>query len=141
MWRPMLLIMATVTVTMLTIAGCGGGATKAGINATGKGVRNVAGDAGKAADDADSQWGKKLEGAGGEAVDKGPDIVDQARGHFDPDGDFVRNDNGEDNCPLLYNRNQADFDGDGEGDRCDLDIDGDLRPNPGDNYDWDSSYY
>ncbi len=42
-----------------------------------------------------------------------------------PDADFDGVPDISDNCPLLFNANQEDFDGDGTGDRCDWDDDGD----------------
>ena len=44
----------------------------------------------------------------------------------DIDGDGINND--LDNCPELWNADQADFDGDGQGDVCDDDDDNDLMP-------------
>lgn len=44
----------------------------------------------------------------------------------DDDGDAVSNT--LDNCPLMANTDQADFEGDGVGDVCDLDDDGDGMP-------------
>lgn len=41
----------------------------------------------------------------------------------DSDGDRVCD--FEDNCPTVYNHDQADLDGDGQGDLCDWDVDGD----------------
>jgi len=54
------------------------------------------------------------------------------RGCPDSDGDRVRDK--DDNCPSVYNPDQADADGDGVGDACDPsprgpDSDGDTRPN------------
>ncbi len=66
----------------------------------------------------------------------------------DTDGDGYLN--FEDNCPAVWNPDQADMDGDGIGDACDGDIDGDSLPNdwedmhsqqpdnPLDPYDYDS---
>ncbi|MFN7961330.1 MAG: thrombospondin type 3 repeat-containing protein [Thermoanaerobaculia bacterium] len=48
----------------------------------------------------------------------------------DADGDGVPD--SEDNCPMVANPDQADFDGDGLGDACDADIDGDGVANGGD---------
>lgn len=49
----------------------------------------------------------------------------------DADGDGVAN--AQDNCPMVYNPDQADTDGDGIGNSCDDDIDGDGEPNTVDN--------
>jgi hypothetical protein len=46
---------------------------------------------------------------------------------LDADGDGYNHDT--DNCPLIFNPDQADQDGDGFGDACDPDIDGDGRTN------------
>jgi hypothetical protein len=46
---------------------------------------------------------------------------------IDTDGDGIPD--GEDNCPLVPNADQADLDRDGQGDACDDDIDGDGIPN------------
>ena len=43
----------------------------------------------------------------------------------DADGDGIRDDDGSDNCPLVGNAGQANFDGDSLGDACDPDADGD----------------
>lgn len=51
----------------------------------------------------------------------------QARVIADGDGDCVPDDT--DNCPTVYNPDQADTDGDGLGDVCDPDRDGDGVPN------------
>ena len=47
----------------------------------------------------------------------------EARDPADPDADGVAG--GADNCPGLYNPDQADRDGDRQGDACDADADGD----------------
>ena len=44
----------------------------------------------------------------------------------DPDDDGDGVDDGDDNCRLYANPDQADFDDDGFGDSCDIDLDGDL---------------
>jgi len=49
----------------------------------------------------------------------------------DSDGDTIID--SEDNCPLVYNPDQADLDGDGVGDACDPDRDGDGVVNVVDN--------
>jgi len=49
----------------------------------------------------------------------------------DPDGDFVPFPG--DNCPNVWNPNQADVTNDGVGDACDLDFDNDGRPDSMDN--------
>jgi hypothetical protein len=51
--------------------------------------------------------------------------------YVDTDGDGIHD--GIDNCPTVYNWNQADMDGDGIGDVCDPDVDGDGVPNDTDN--------
>ena len=56
-------------------------------------------------------------------VDNGPDEVIRIDPVFDADGDGIMD--GEDNCPLIANYNQADYDGDFQGDVCDDDDDND----------------
>ncbi|HEX4824928.1 MAG TPA: MopE-related protein [Candidatus Polarisedimenticolaceae bacterium] len=45
-------------------------------------------------------------------------VIDEGPGGFDADGDLVAG--ACDNCPLVFNPTQSDFDHDGEGDACDL---------------------
>jgi thermolysin metallopeptidase-like protein/thrombospondin type 3 repeat protein len=49
----------------------------------------------------------------------------------DPDGDFVPS--SIDNCPIVWNPDQKNFDNDADGDACDNDFDNDKRPNGQDN--------
>lgn len=60
----------------------------------------------------------------------GPDSF-ETEDDEDTDGDGIIN--GDDNCPLSYNSDQADMDNDGSGDICDIDIDGDDVNNDLDN--------
>ncbi|MDO5608975.1 MAG: thrombospondin type 3 repeat-containing protein [Capnocytophaga sp.] len=62
------------------------------------------------------------------AVNAG-NITVHADGDTDNDGVL----NSKDNCPEIYNPDQADLDGDGIGDVCDDDMDGDGIPNASDN--------
>lgn len=61
-------------------------------------------------------------GAGPDATTQGPELSP----HEDSDGDGIPD--AEDNCPWVYNPDQADRDGDGVGDACDNCPD---HPNPG----------
>lgn len=71
-------------------------------------------------------WGDETEDAfpsdSSEHVDTDGDLTDD-NADVDDDGDGVAD--GEDNCPLAGNANQADTDGDQAGDACDSDDDGD----------------
>jgi gliding motility-associated-like protein len=69
-----------------------------------------------------------LEDTDGDGIDNSLDT--------DDDGDGVLD--GSDNCPLVSNANQADFDADGQGDVCDDDIDGDGLPNAQDPNDYNT---
>jgi hypothetical protein len=57
-------------------------------------------------------------------------ILFECGGPADSDGDGIADD--EDNCPLVANPDQADFDGDGAGDACDPDDDNDGVPDEAD---------
>ncbi len=74
-------------------------------------------------DNCDGKTDETFPDADGDGI---ADCVDE-----DDDGDNVPN--GVDNCPILYNPEQADQDEDGIGDLCDPDKDGDGIPNVLDN--------
>ena len=60
---------------------------------------------------------------------------------MDADFDAVTEDDGADNCPMVYNPDQKDTDGDMVGDVCDSDIDGDGVMNSSDAAPYDSSIF
>lgn len=67
-------------------------------------------------------------------IDEAVEIIGDRQecfGIYDRDGDGIVD--SEDNCPDVFNPDQADMDGDGVGDACDPDIDGDGIPNEEDN--------
>jgi hypothetical protein len=78
--------------------------------------------------DADSSIKPGADEICGDGIDQDCDGFDIP---CDRDGDGVADD--EDNCPDIFNTDQADFDKDGVGDACDGDIDGDGIDNNEDN--------
>ena len=66
---------------------------------------------------------------------------DGAADPCDPDDDNDGVPDEEDNCPLVWNPEQADFNGNGDGDACDVDWDGDGDPNSTDCKPWDPDCY